>query len=209
MKSQNLRSPFVIRTLAVSMLLLVLGITLMSSAAKPQNSLYAMWVHGHSATLEDRRGDSAKLAGNTNTNHAVDLPGHTRFQSHKKGYSSEFYFFDRGRDNKPKNGEVWVHFAIPTPVITNNRRVKAKDVLLLLKGSSERLRIAKIHVWDANKRILARDVNEWGKKSQVRFSIPGTPSVSYGIGVSILIKGERVKASERIEICGVGVDFVL
>ena len=198
------------RTAFLLLLFVVFGIALMSVANLQQNIMYSTWVHGHSATLEDRISKSSKFAGISKVNDAVDWLSHTRFQTHRVGWGLQCYYFDSGKDNRRKSGETWIHYAIPTPVITNNKRVKLNDILINLFGSTEKLHIAAIHVWDGNKRIAKYDnIKEWGKKKLIRYSIPNTPSVAYGIGISILIKGDEVTAENKIEICGVGADFIL
>ena len=192
------------------MFFLLSGFLLLGTANAQKNTMYSTWVHGHSATLEDRRVNRSKLAGITKVNDAVDWLNHTRFQTHRVGWGLQCYYFDSGKENRRKSGETWIHYAIPTPVITNSKRVKVNDVLINVFGSTDKLHIAAVHVWDGNKRIAKYDnIKEWGKKKLVRYSISNTPLIEYGIGVSLLIKGENVTAENKIEICSVGADFIL
>jgi hypothetical protein len=107
------------------------------------------------------------------------------------------------------NHAVWVHYAIPTPVITNNTRLRADAVMLRYRtepmGSAS---VTAIHVYDGEFNIAV--FGGLGPSSQwvmARSEIPNTPHVNWGIGVSILIQFANM-AQPKFQISSVGCDFL-
>jgi len=196
--------------------------------------LYASWVHGNSVQLQ--RPGSASVTGK---NGVISVfkdrrqDGDILYLDHcagvaclRIGWAARFVVFDTGKKDKEKNGTFWVHYAIPTPVIISNVRVKAETVLINYESSNiSALSIRAVHVWDGNKRIFADnsptisadDFN--GGISNYTTNATVTPNLSrlwrgslgnrevfFGIGVSIKIRAQGAK-NDKFDIRSVGVDF--
>ncbi len=138
---------------------------------------HAMWVHGHSLQVE------------------VPSKGIVE----RKGFSAKY----------TANGSEtnWLHFAIPTPVIVNDARLKAESVLIRFR--CEGARVTAIHVYDGETKIAGKDkLNLGSLQWQVeRLNVPGTPQVKWGLGISILVAFGP--DDHCIEFSGAGCDFIL
>ena len=101
----------------------------------------------------------------------------------------------------------WVHFAIPTPVIVNNVRLKAQSAMIRFTTGPQ-ASIGAVHVWDGETRIFNHDgVNYKGNLQFVREVIPGTPEVKWGTNISILLNFNGRGADAWVELISAGIDF--
>lgn len=138
-------------------------------------ALHAMWVHGHSATLElNRRGRGS----------GEDVNGvrWTSIEGLRVGWGVIY----RGQDNS----SYWMHFAIPTPVIHANTRARMVRAMLLY--TTERgVTLNAVHVWDGPNRVFTRDgiavggTNTALQDDKTRFELPRN-QVFWGMGISAL-----------------------
>src|SRR4051794_13996880 len=72
-------------------------------------------------------------------------------------------------------GEGWCHFAVPTPVIVADRRLRLDSVLLRF-FTGDQASITAVHVWDGDTRVATHDgLNLTGSGRVERFSVPGQP----------------------------------
>ncbi len=103
----------------------------------------------------------------------------------------------------------WFHFAIPTPVIINDVRLQIDSVLLVFKTGSIDAIVRDVHVYDGPWRIAVFDqVNLTGNQPLVRLTLPGTPAVGQGLGISLGV-GFGVEAMDHtMEFYSAGCDFV-
>jgi hypothetical protein len=104
----------------------------------------------------------------------------------------------------------WFHFAVPTPVIVNDNRLRLESVLIRFRSNSTSADVTNVHVFDGEGRIAAHDglnlsPTSWGMH---RFVVAGAPEVLWGIGVTI---GVRFSASNddgnTMEFAAAGCDF--
>ncbi len=101
----------------------------------------------------------------------------------------------------------WVHFAIPTPVIVNNERLKAQSAMIRFTTGPQ-ASIGSVHVWDGETRIYAHDgVNYKGNLQFVREVIPDRPEVKWGTNISILINFNGRGADAWVQLISAGIDF--
>jgi hypothetical protein len=138
----------------------------------------AMWLHGHSLEVEYTQ----------------------RGQIERKGFSAEYTAANAAQAN-------WLHFAIPTPVIVSDKRLKVGSVLVRFKSHGEAY-VKAIHVYDGEKKISSKDkLNLSPKQWHVERVKISTPSeIKWGIGVSILVDfGPDVRV---IEFSSAGCDFI-
>lgn len=141
----------------------------------------AMWAHGHSMIIE--------------------YP-----QRIKKEWRAGFYIRIVGLQNQTN----WFHFAIPTPVIVNNNRLRVDSVLLRFRSKSTRADVTNVHVYDGEKKIASHDglnlsPSSWGMQ---RFDIPGNHDVRWGIGISIGVRfSGSTDGQNTMEFASAGCDF--
>lgn len=111
-------------------------------------------------------------------------------------------------EGKP-NTENWFHFAIPSKVIVNDRRLRIGSVMLLSETLSADAVIRDVHIYDGPNKIAQHNgVNLSGNLGFRRFDAPTAPFVQWGVGISIGVRfgstGSRV-----MRFKSAGCDFVL
>ncbi|BBC26490.1 DUF6623 family protein [Pseudanabaena sp. ABRG5-3] len=122
---------------------------------------HAMWIHGHSMTIE--RTDRVALL-------------------ERKGFFIRVIGFPFSAN--------WFHFAIPTPVIVNDDRLRVGSVLLRFRTGSGTF-LKAVHVWDGETRILTDDSIDPETSEDFRmsrFDVPDNPEVRWGVGISLNVE---------------------
>jgi hypothetical protein len=142
---------------------------------------YASWIHGHSMQIENPdRVTSVWRAG--------------------------FYI-----SLLPAPGiSTWCHFAIPTPVIINDVRLRADSVMLCFKTGCADAWINAVGVYDGSTLIAFYDkLKMSGDHPFERFAVPNTPAVGMGIGISIGISCgvEQGDLDHSMQFIAAGCDF--
>jgi hypothetical protein len=106
--------------------------------------------------------------------------------------------------------ENWFHFAIPTPVIINDVRLQTDSVLLRFATGSADAWVRDVHVYDGWTRIATfTDVNLFGQQYSVRLTVPDTPPMNYGLGISVGVSFGVEALDHGMQFYGVGCDFVI
>ncbi len=146
----------------------------------------AMWVHGHSTQIE--------------------YPERLDLQS-RMG----FYIQVRG---KPFTSN-WFHFAIPTPVIVDGKRLCVGSVMIRFRtgpGAS----VYAVHIYDGETKIASHDglnLSPQGSFVWPRFDVPTHPDIKWGLGISIGVKfgdGANLPPNKLlVEISSAGCDFMV
>ena len=141
---------------------------------------HAMWIHGHSMQIE--------------------YPDRVASQ-----WRAGFSFTVEGKPNSTN----WFHFAIPTPVIVNDVRLRADSVMLRFKTSSVDAWVRDVHACDGERMIAAHDgVNLSKDHLFERFMIPDRPEVLWGIGISIGVSCGVEMMDHHMEFIAAGCDFM-
>lgn len=109
--------------------------------------------------------------------------------------------------------QTWLHYAIPTPVIVGDQRMRIDSVMLRYAVPDADTTVAAIHVYDGERRIAVHERAPRPREWQVpRFDVPGNPEVLWGIGVSINLQWGRDEPrrseSWRIRFASAGCDFI-
>jgi hypothetical protein len=205
-------------------------------AGNPDNpiaNIYAMWTHGSEGKMEGvfhdgrdqesigdkmankfrsaltagylRGGPSTRFPGNT-----ISLTGAAAASMASTSGGSLFRIWDSGTKSKPKSGEFWVHYTIPTPSIANNVRCKVSKILVKCASTDANFYIADVELWDANLRLYNKgNLKLWGPDKMHSFPFAGNNNtVRYGLCISLKITGANVTADQLFEISGVGVDLL-
>jgi len=137
----------------------------------------ATWTHGHSIQVE--------------------LPQNGTVE--RRGFSARY--LSSGARVK------WLHFAIPTPVLVNDKRLRVASALVRFKCGTGGF-VKAIHVYDGENRIAANDnlnlnFTEWHLE---RVDVLADPIILWGLGISINV---NFGASDRwIEFSAAGCDLV-
>lgn len=153
---------------------------------KKMKLAHAMWTHGHSMQIEyPDRLDLEKRMG--------------------------FYIQVRG---KPFTSN-WFHFAIPTPVIVDGKRLCVGSVMIRFHtgpGAS----VYAVHIYDGENRIAAHEglnLSPQGGFVWPRFDVPTHPDIKWGLGISIGVKfGDSANLPPNkllMEISSAGCDFMI
>lgn len=141
---------------------------------------HAMWIHGHSMQIEY----PSNIAST---------------------WRAGFYIRVEGK----RNTTNWFHFAIPTPVIVNDKRLRADSAMLLFRTMSSNAIVQHVHIYDGDKKISQHsNINLTGNIGPKRFDIAGHPKVKWGIGISIGVKFGNSSGSRRMEFISAGCDFL-
>ncbi|MDX2072069.1 MAG: DUF6623 family protein [Haliscomenobacter sp.] len=112
---------------------------------------------------------------------------------------------------KPGTG-TWVHFAVPTPVIVDNQRLKLESAMIRVRCNSTKVCVANFHVCDGEDRFFVKDrlnlaVLDWQSPLHRELIRPERP-VLWGIGVTLYIAfNGTTDAENTIELASAGCDF--
>ena len=151
--------------------------------AAPSSLAQAMWVHGHSMQIE--------------------YPD--RIQS---VWRAGFYIRVQGKPNTSN----WLHFAIPTPVIVDDRRLSVGSVMVRFRSSSDKAIIHAVHIYDGETKIASHDglsLAPQGSFDWPRFDVPTHPDIKWGLGISIGVRFEGTSAAQnQMEFSSAGCDFL-
>lgn len=140
-----------------------------------------MWAHGHSMIIE--------------------FPDRI-----KSEWRAGFFIRVIGKQNQTN----WFHFAIPTPVIVNDNRLRIDSVLLRFRSNSNRADVTNIHVYDGETKIASHDglnlsPSGWGMH---RFNVPSNRNVLWGIGISVGVRFTGSNDNQNtMEFSSAGCDF--
>jgi hypothetical protein len=189
-----------------------------AQAAEP--GLFASWVHGHNVVLERGVFAISKAGVFAAFRFAASQPFPRGFDGDVVAFSSsgalavsrlgsgaQFVVFDYGSQDRPKTGRVWCHYAVPTPVIVEDRRARLIRVLVDQHAQeAQQLAIVAVHVWDGGNSIARFDNIVAMPSGLFIRDLPDVP-VLRGMGVSLLIGANNAK-NVKLDINAVGVDFL-
>ncbi len=139
----------------------------------------ATWIHGNAAVIEhDSRVESQR----------------------------HFGFFNRivGKANTTN----WIHFALPTPVIEDGRRLNLDRFMLrAVTGSNAVLR--DVHIRDGERIVaLHNEVNRSGSMAFERFGVASMPAVRWGVSISLGFDfGAGTTGDRRVDLISAGMDY--
>jgi hypothetical protein len=106
----------------------------------------------------------------------------------------------------PGNTSGWVHFAIPTPVILSNVRVKAGQALVRFTTGPQGS-IGAFHVYDGEKNIAQQNGLNLTGTLQFATQQLGRPEVLWGTGISLLVNFNGTGPGAWVQLIAAGIDF--
>lgn len=142
---------------------------------------YASWIHGHSMQIEYPE----RLVSQWRAGFSINVEG-------KSGTTN------------------WFHFAIPTPVIINDVRLKVDSVMLRFTTGSIDAFVQNVHVYDGEILLAAHNNLSFSLSNALaRFGVSNKPAVQFGLGISIGV-GFGVEAMDHhMDFIAAGCDFVV
>jgi len=150
-------------------------------AADPVRVSYASWIHGHSLHVEY----PDRIASERRAGFSISLTG-------KPGTSN------------------WFHFAIPTPVIINDVRLRIDSAMLCFRTGSVDAFVRDVHVYVGMNLIAVHDgVNLSLDNLLTRFVVPNTPAIGMGLGISVGVGFGVESMDHHIEFISAGCDLVV
>jgi len=142
---------------------------------------YASWIHGHSMQIEY----PDRIAAVRRAGFSINVEG-------KPGTSN------------------WFHFAIPTPVIIDDVRLRADSVMLRFTTGSVDAFVQHVHVYDGEKKIAEHnDIDLSMENAFVRLAVPDSPLVQWGLGISIGVGFGVESMDHHMDFISAGCDFTL
>lgn len=122
-----------------------------------------------------------------------------------KIWKAGFYIEVEGKPNTTN----WLHFAIPTTVIVDDRRLRVGSVMLLVETLSADAVIRDVHIYDGPNKIAEHNgANRFGDIGFVRFDVPTHPTVQWGIGISVGVSFRNSGGSRVMRFKSAGCDFI-
>jgi hypothetical protein len=144
--------------------------------------LYAVWIHGTSVQPET-------------------LDGFISIE--RRGFHT--------RINTRCWTDKWYHFAIPTPAIVSDRRLKLDSVILTFNMAGPSL-VSKVHVRDGRKEppiAVYERLNLTGDHPSERFTVPASPQVFSGIDIGVFVNVEdQLGEPADVEFSAAGANFI-
>jgi hypothetical protein len=142
---------------------------------------YASWIHGHSMQIEY----PDRIASMRRAGFSIDVEG-------KPGTTN------------------WFHFAIPTPVIIDDVRLRADKVLLRFTTGSVDAFVRHVHVYDGEKLIAEHNNVNLSKENPLAgFVVPDRPLILLGLGISIGVAFGVEMMDHHMDFIAAGCDFTL
>jgi hypothetical protein len=117
-----------------------------------------------------------------------------------------FYTYLYGKPNTTN----WFHFAIPTPVIVDSKRLKIVCAILRFRTFSTNAIVKHVHIYDGYNKIASHDdVNLSGNNWFKKYGVAHKPFIYWGLGISI---GVAFKAGtigqRRMDFVSAGCDLI-
>lgn len=165
-----------------------------------------LWTHGQSLNVE-----SADHPLHADQPNSLQLPNDTIVRILCFGWGVEIYMGPSNNDGIGRKERLWIHYAVPTPSVWNDKPVKARQLIIRGVGSANPgVTLFGIHVYDGPKKILDNNeyVNAYPQGFLKRFMPEPFPKVEFGIGVSLLVGGDRATWDHKLTIHSVGMEFL-
>jgi hypothetical protein len=175
-----------------------------AKASEPKK--VTMWTHGHALSVESA---DYSLYGDQ-PNH-LQLPNNTTVRIHRLGWGVEITMGPSNNDGIGRKERLWIHYAVPSPSVFNDKPVKVQQLLVRGLGSSNPgVTLWGLHVYDGPQKILDDNhyVNAYPQGLLKRFMPTPFPTVKFGIGVSLLVGGDRATWNHKLTIHSVGIEFL-
>ena len=157
---------------------------------------------------DDIQGIQSLYGGPGALENATWIHGNAALIEHPSRIQSQRYYGFFNRIIGEPNTTNWIHFALPTPVIEDGRRlVMDRFMLRASTGSSAILR--DVHIRDGSTVVaLLNEVNRSGNLGFEKFGVASMPWVRWGISVSLGFDFNAGSNSQRrVDLISAGFDY--
>jgi len=157
---------------------------------------------------DDIQGIQSIYGGPGSLENATWVHGNAALIEHPDRVESQRYYGFFNRMIGKSNTTNWVHFALPTPVIEDGRRlVMDRFMLRAVTGTAATLR--DVHIRDGERIVsLQNEVNRRGSLSFEKFGVATMPYVRWGISVSLGFDFATGTSWERrVDLISAGFDY--
>ncbi len=117
-----------------------------------------------------------------------------------------FYTYLYGKANTTN----WFHFAIPTPVIEDNKRLKICCAILRFRTFSDKAIVRHVHIYDGYTKIASHDnINLTGDQWFRKYGVAHKPYIYWGLGISIGVEFKTGTLHQRrMDFVSAGCDLI-
>jgi peptidoglycan hydrolase-like protein with peptidoglycan-binding domain len=157
---------------------------------------------------DDIQGIQTLYGGPGQLENATWAHGNSALIEHPDRVETQRYYGFVNRIIGSANTANWIHFALPTPVIEDGRRlVMDRFMLRAVTGSAATLR--DVHIRDGERVVaLLNGVNRSGDLSFEKFGVAAMPSVRWGVSVSLGFDfGAGSRGERRVDLVSAGFDY--
>ena len=157
---------------------------------------------------DDIQGIQSLYGGPGALENATWIHGNAALVEYPAQVETQRYYGFYNRIIGKANTTNWIHFALPTPVIEDGRRlVMDRFMLRAVTGSAATLR--DVHIRDGEAIVaLHNGVNRKGDLGFERFGIASMPDVRWGISISLGFDfGAGTAGDRRVDLISAGMDY--
>lgn len=174
------------------------------------NALMAPFYRGPRRYLDvdDIYGIQSLYGGPGRLENATWIHGNGALVEHPDRLESQRYYGFFNRLIGKQGTKNWIHFALPTPVIEDGRRLTMDRFMLrAVTGSAATLR--DVHIRDGERVVaLLNGVNQSGSMPFAKFGVASMPSVRWGISISLGFDfGSGSVGQRRVDLISAGFDY--
>lgn len=159
-------------------------------------------------SADDIQGIQSLYGGPGSLENATWIHGNAALIEYPNRIDSQRYFGFFNRIIGKANTTNWIHFALPTPVIEDGRRL-VMDRFMLRATTGNAATLRDVHIRDGERVVaLLNEVNRSGNLSFEKFGVAGMPAVSWGISVSLGFDfGAGSNSQRRVDLISAGFDY--
>jgi peptidoglycan hydrolase-like protein with peptidoglycan-binding domain len=159
-------------------------------------------------STDDILGIQSLYGGPGALENATWIHGNAALIEHPGNVESQRYYGFYNRVIGKANTTNWIHFALPTPVIEDGRRLNLDRFMLrAVMGRSATLR--DVHIRDGERVVaLHNGVNLSGSQGFAKFGVASVPDVLWGVSVSLgYTFGSGRSSDRRVDLISAGFDY--
>ncbi len=157
---------------------------------------------------DDIQGIQSLYGGAGALENATWIHGNAALIEHPGRIESQRYYGFFNRIIGKRNTNNWIHFALPTPVIEDGRRL-IMDRFMLRAATGNAATLRDVHIRDGERVVaLLNEVNRSGSLGFEKFGVAQMKAVQWGISVSLGFDfGSGSAAQRRVDLISAGFDF--
>jgi peptidoglycan hydrolase-like protein with peptidoglycan-binding domain len=157
---------------------------------------------------DDIQGIQNLYGGPGRLENATWIHGNAALIEHPSRIDAQRYYGFFNRVIGKPNTTNWIHFALPTPVIEDSRRL-IMDRFMLRASTGSAATLRDVHIRDGNRVVaLLNEVNRSGNLGFEKFGVASMPAVRWGISISLGFDFAAGSSSQRrVDLISAGFDY--